>query len=86
MCALKAVAASVEREGNGLRDGRATRSLQCRDAWHRSTRKTATMLEAHLNIRLLNRPTRSLSLTEIGKDYLEGCREIIDKLDEWNRT
>jgi len=30
------------------------------------------MLEAHLNARLLNRNTRSLSLTEIGKDYSAG--------------
>ena len=29
-------------------------------------------LEAHLNTRLLNRNTRSLSLTEIGKDYSAG--------------
>ena len=39
-------------------------------------------LEAHLNMRLLNRNTRSLSLTEVGKDYLQGCRTIIDRLDE----
>ena len=40
------------------------------------------MLEAHLNARLLNRNTRSLSLTEIGKDYLKGCRSLIERLDE----
>jgi DNA-binding transcriptional LysR family regulator len=40
------------------------------------------MLEAHLNMRLLNRNTRSLSLTEVGRSYLEGCRVIIDRLDE----
>ncbi len=40
------------------------------------------MLEAHLNMRLLNRTTRSLSLTEAGREYLDGCRAIIDKLDE----
>lgn len=40
------------------------------------------MLEAHLNMRLLNRNTRSLSLTEVGRSYLEGCRFIIDRLDE----
>jgi DNA-binding transcriptional LysR family regulator len=40
------------------------------------------MLEAHLNMRLLNRNTRSLSLTEVGRSYLEGCRIIIDRLDE----
>jgi DNA-binding transcriptional LysR family regulator len=44
--------------------------------------RSVGMLEAHLNMRLLNRTTRSLSLTEIGKDYLDGCREIIGKLDE----
>ncbi|WP_321871563.1 LysR family transcriptional regulator [Paraburkholderia tropica] len=40
------------------------------------------MLEAHLNLRLLNRTTRSSSLTEAGKIYLDGCRTIIEKLDE----
>jgi DNA-binding transcriptional LysR family regulator len=40
------------------------------------------MLEAHLHMRLLNRNTRSLSLTEVGKDYLHGCRAIIERLDE----
>jgi DNA-binding transcriptional LysR family regulator len=44
--------------------------------------RSVGMLEAHLNMRLLNRTTRSLSLTEIGKDYLDGCRTIIEKLDE----
>jgi DNA-binding transcriptional LysR family regulator len=40
------------------------------------------MLEAHLNTRLLNRNTRSLSLTEIGKAYLQGCRSLIEQLEE----
>jgi DNA-binding transcriptional LysR family regulator len=44
--------------------------------------RSISMLEAHLNMRLLNRNTRSLSLTEVGKDYLDGCRAIIDRLDE----
>jgi DNA-binding transcriptional LysR family regulator len=44
--------------------------------------RSVSMLEAHLNMRLLNRTTRSLSLTDVGKEYLEGCRAIIEKLDE----
>ncbi|WP_460900726.1 LysR family transcriptional regulator [Paraburkholderia jirisanensis] len=44
--------------------------------------RSVSMLEAHLNMRLLNRSTRSLSLTEAGRLYLEGCRAVIDKLDE----
>lgn len=40
------------------------------------------MLESHLNMRLLNRTTRHLSLTDAGREYLDGCRSIIEKLDE----
>lgn len=48
--------------------------------------RSISMLEAHLNIKLLNRTTRSVSLTECGKEYLEGCREVIEKLDEMEST
>jgi DNA-binding transcriptional LysR family regulator len=44
--------------------------------------RSVGMLEAYLNMRLLNRTTRSLPLTEIGKNYLNGCREIIGTLEE----
>ncbi|MDE1179262.1 LysR family transcriptional regulator [Paraburkholderia sp.] len=43
--------------------------------------RSVGMLEAHLNLRLLNRTTRSLSLTDVGRQYLDGCRAIIEKLD-----
>jgi DNA-binding transcriptional LysR family regulator len=44
--------------------------------------RSVNMLEAHLKMRLLNRTTRSFSLTDVGREYLEGCRTIIEKLDE----
>ncbi len=44
--------------------------------------RSINTLESHLKIRLLNRTTRSFSLTEVGREYLEGCRTIIEKLDE----
>ena len=47
-----------------------------------SVTRCVGMPEAHLNTRLLNRNTRSLSLTEIGKDYLKGCRSLIEQLEE----
>ena len=43
--------------------------------------RSISMLEAHLNMRLLNRSTRRLSLTEAGQAYVEGCRTIIQQLD-----
>lgn len=39
-------------------------------------------LERHLGARLLNRSSRHLSLTEIGRVYFERCREMLDSLDE----
>ena len=39
-------------------------------------------LEDRLGSRLLNRTTRTLSLTEIGRIYHQRCLQIIDDLDE----
>ncbi|GAB2908779.1 LysR family transcriptional regulator [Paraburkholderia jirisanensis] len=38
-------------------------------------------LEAHLQVRLINRTTRNLALTEAGVLYLEGCRALLEELD-----
>jgi DNA-binding transcriptional LysR family regulator len=44
--------------------------------------KQLTALEKQLKTRLLNRSTRSLSLTEPGTAYYERCKRIIDEVQE----
>ncbi|MDQ7982054.1 LysR family transcriptional regulator [Paraburkholderia sp. SARCC-3016] len=44
------------------------------------TRGIAT-LEAHLNVQLLNRTTRAVSLTDAGLEYWQGCKEVLALLD-----
>jgi DNA-binding transcriptional LysR family regulator len=39
-------------------------------------------LEERLGVRLLNRTTRKVGLTEIGRDYYERCSQILAELDE----
>ena len=39
--------------------------------------RTLAALEAHLGIRLFNRTTRRLSLTEEGRHYIESCRQLL---------
>lgn len=42
-------------------------------------------LENALGVRLLNRTTRRVSLTEIGREYYERCLQILHELDEADR-
>lgn len=39
--------------------------------------RSLAALEAHLGVRLFNRTTRRISLTEEGKHYLENCRRVL---------
>ena len=39
-------------------------------------------LEAHLGVRLLNRTTRKLSLTEVGSDYYQRASQILAMVEE----
>jgi LysR family transcriptional regulator for bpeEF and oprC len=44
--------------------------------------RTLQALEAHLGARLLNRTTRSISLTEDGETYYERCIRVLADVDE----
>jgi DNA-binding transcriptional LysR family regulator len=46
------------------------------------TSKHLMHLEKHLGTRLLNRSSRSLSLTESGKLFFERCKGILEEVDE----
>jgi DNA-binding transcriptional LysR family regulator len=47
--------------------------------------KYVSAIEAELGTRLLQRTTRRLALTEIGRGYHERCKRILDAYDEANR-
>jgi DNA-binding transcriptional LysR family regulator len=44
--------------------------------------KSVMQLEQHLGTRLFNRTTRRISLTDVGKAYLERCIDILQDIDE----
>ncbi|MEM5451661.1 LysR family transcriptional regulator [Paraburkholderia guartelaensis] len=47
--------------------------------------KHVSAIEAELNARLLQRTTRRLSLTDVGRTYYERCKRILEAFDEANR-
>ncbi len=44
--------------------------------------KYVAQLEGSLNVRLFNRTTRKVSLTEVGRAYYAGCIPLLEELDE----
>ncbi|MBT9568464.1 MAG: LysR family transcriptional regulator [Thiobacillus sp.] len=44
--------------------------------------RTLAALEAHLGMRLFNRTTRRVSLTEEGQHYIEHCRQVLAAVDD----
>ncbi|AGR69355.1 LysR family transcriptional regulator [Burkholderia pseudomallei] len=59
-----------------------TRAASALDISNSVVTRALAELEAHLGTRLLNRTTRSLSLTEAGRVYLEKARQILVELDD----
>jgi len=48
--------------------------------------RTLAMLEDNLGVRLLNRTTRRIALTEEGRRYLQSCRRILNEVEEAERA
>jgi DNA-binding transcriptional LysR family regulator len=48
--------------------------------------KHIAALEARLGVKLLHRTTRRLTLTEVGRGYLEAIERILGEIDEANAT
>lgn len=57
--------------------GSLTAAAQALDSSLPAVVRTLASLEQHLQVRLLNRTTRRISLTEEGRHYLESCRQIL---------
>ena len=77
--ALQTFVAIVER-------GSLTAAAEALDSSLPAMVRTLAALESQLGVRLLNRTTRRLSLTEDGRQYLERARRILADLDDADRS
>ncbi len=48
--------------------------------------RKVSALETHLKMRVLNRSSRQLTLTDAGRSYVEACRRILDDVEQAERT
>lgn len=62
--------------------GSLTTASDALDTSPSSVVRTLARLEKSLGVRLLNRTTRRISLTEEGRHYLERCRRILAEVEE----
>ena len=65
-----------------VRDGSFSAAARRLDRSPQLVSKYVAQLEQHLGVRLLNRSTRRLSLTEAGQAYSDRCRQVIADIDE----
>lgn len=69
-----------------VRAGSYTRAAVTLGLTRSAVGKSIVRLETRLGVRLLNRTTRSLSLTDEGRIMYERCRQILEDLEEVDST
>jgi DNA-binding transcriptional LysR family regulator len=62
--------------------GSLTAAAEALDASLPSVVRTLAALEAQLDVRLLNRTTRRIALTDEGREYYERCKRVLAEVDE----
>lgn len=67
-------------------EGGFTAAARALDASVPAVVRSLAALEASLRVRLFNRTTRRVALTEEGRRYLEQCRQILAAVDEAGRA
>lgn len=63
-------------------EGSLTAAAKALDASLPAVVRSLAMLESHLQVRLFNRTTRRISLTEEGRLYLESCRRVLASIED----
>jgi DNA-binding transcriptional LysR family regulator len=64
-----------------VESGSFTKAAERLGTSHTSVSRLLGQLEAHLGVRLLNRNSRSLTITEAGAQFYRDCIDILDRLE-----